>query len=358
MEQPLASTLRRRGVAVSRSLSFLQAVILGVVVLAALGLAGFGLFAVGGRGWLAGDFLHIQVGFRQIRGVEVGTRVRVQGVDAGEIVGVQLPETPGQDVSLSLRLQGRFRKLIRTDATAQIVSEGMIGGKVVEIDPGTADKPSVIDGTAIASKRAPELTDLLNEAGGLLQDVRNGKGSVGKLLTDDQLYQDLVGLLQQGRGTLTSIQQDADAIKDMPIVRSYVKDAHKLLVRPECERYAQPFSESDLFETGQAALTARGRGELDKLVPWLEGLKHKGSEVVVASYADPGSDPKLALTLTQKQSEAICKYLVDQHSVQKMGWVSRRTVTPIGLGTVPPPVPDKDQLRPPRIEVLVFVPRG
>lgn len=342
----------------SRSLSFMQAVVLGAVVLAALGLAGFGLFAVGGRGWFAGDFLHVQVGFRQIRGVEVGTRVRVQGIDAGEIVGVQLPEAPGQDVSLRLRLQGRFRNLIRTDASAQIVSEGMIGGKVVEIDPGTSEKPPVVENTALASKRTPELTDLLTEAGGVLQDVRNGKGSLGKLMTDDQLYLELVGLLQQGRGTLTSIQQDADALKDMPIVRSYVKDAHKLLVRPDCERYLQPFSESDLFEAGQAALTAHGRSELDKLVPWLEGLKHKGSEVVVASYADPSSDPKLALTLTQKQSEAICKYLTDQHSVQKMGWVSRRSVTPIGLGTLPPLVPEKDKLRPPRIEVLVFVPRG
>ena len=72
----------------------------------------------------------------------------------------------------------------------------------------------------------------------------------------------------------------------MPIVRSYVKDANKLLVRPDCSFNRQWLSEADLFEPGNAVLTAKGRAELDKLVPWLEGLKHTGSEVVIAGYAD------------------------------------------------------------------------
>ena len=45
---------------------------------------------------------------------------------------------------------------------------------------------------------------------------------------------------------------------------------------------------SDLFEPGAAALTSPGKQSLDLLVPWLEGLKHKGSEVVVVSYTEPG----------------------------------------------------------------------
>jgi len=61
----------------SRSLSRLQAVVLGLIVLTGLLLAATGLFAVGSRHWLWNDTFHVSVGFPQIRGVELGTRVRV-----------------------------------------------------------------------------------------------------------------------------------------------------------------------------------------------------------------------------------------------------------------------------------------
>jgi phospholipid/cholesterol/gamma-HCH transport system substrate-binding protein len=340
-------------------------VVLGVVVVAIVALGSLGVFAVGNRQWLWSDTFQLQAGFAQVRGVEVGTRVRVQGIDAGEVAQVQLPDTPGRNVVLRLRLDSRFRSLVRADARAQIVNESVLGGKIVEIDPGTASAKPVENDALIASKPTPELADVLQQGrdtlvrvDGVLQDVRLGKGSLGKLLADDQAHDDLLRLLQQGRDTLASIQQDADALKAMPIIRSYVKDAHKLLVRPECAVNRQYFGETELFEPGHSVLTAQGRQRLDQLVPWLEGLKHKGSEVVVASYTDPGADPKFALTLSQKQSEAVCTYLKDQHAVHKMGWVSKRPVTPIGLGTAPPPQPEKEKLPLPRVEVLVFVPQG
>lgn len=342
----------------SRSLSRLQAVLLGVVVLVALGLAGFGLHAVGSRQWLWSDMFHVQVGFRAIKGVEVGTRVRVQGVEAGEVVDIQLPTTPGRDVVLRLQLHGRFRPLVRTDAVAQIVNESMVGGKVIELNPGSDSANPVGEDALIASRASPELSDVLGQVEGVLQEVRDGKGSLGKLLTDDGLHSSLAQFTQQGKGTLAAIQQDAEAIRDMPIIRSYVKDAHKLLVRPDCEANRQVFAEGELFEPGHSVLTTQGKQHLDRLVPWLEGLKHQGSEVVVAAYANPGGESRTALTLTQKQSEAVAAYLKDHHAIQKMGLMSRRPVTPIGLGTSPPPGTPKAKLPTPRVEVIVFVPQS
>jgi len=345
---------------VSRSLSRFQAVLLGLIVLSGLTLGTVGLFAVGSRQWLWSDTFHVRVGFPQVRGIEVGTRVRVKGMDAGEVAEVQVPTTPSDPVLLRLRLDSKVRHLIRADASAQIVGEGMVGSRVIEIVPGSAKADPVADNAIIASKSTPELADVLNQVDGVLHDIRNSEGTLGKLLKDDSAYRELVQMMRQGRGTLSSIQQDADALKKMPIVRSYVRgDPHELLVRPDCERNRQTFAEAELFEPGFATLTGQGRQKLDRLVPWLEGLKHKGSEVVVASYADGKLEPQLAQTLSQKQSEAVCTYLKDHHAVQKMGWFSKsRKVTPLGLGVDPPPVADKDQVPAPRIEVLVFVPRG
>jgi phospholipid/cholesterol/gamma-HCH transport system substrate-binding protein len=342
---------------VSRALTRLQAILLALAVLCGLGLAGFGVYAVGNRQLLWSEHFHVRVGFAQVRGVEPGARVRIQGIDAGEVVAVEAPQTPGGEVLLRLRLAGKFRQLVRQNASAQIVGESLVGGKVVEIDPGNTSAEPVADDALIASRPTAELADVLGQVDGVLQGVRDGKGSLGKLVKDDELHGQLVAMLRQGQGTLGSIKQDADALKALPLIRNYVKDAHKLLVRPECEVNRQWFVESDLFEPGNAILTTNGRRSLDRLAPWLEGLKHKGSDVVVAAYANPSTEPQLAMTLSQKQAEAACAYLKDQHAVQKMSWLTRRDVTPIGLGVNPPPVQDKEKLPAPRVEVLVFIPR-
>jgi phospholipid/cholesterol/gamma-HCH transport system substrate-binding protein len=335
----------------------LQASLLGVAVLTLLGLGTLGLFAVGSQHWPGNNSFTIQVGFPNVRGVEVGTRVRVQGIDAGEVEALQVPATPGTPVVLRLRLDGKVRQLVRTDAVAQILNEGMIGGKVVELAPGSPEAAAVEPGALIASRPTVELTDLVAQVDGLVQAVRRGEGSMGKLVKDDRLYEGLVDTLHQGRLALESIQQDADALKSMPVVRNYVTDAHQTLVRPDCAVSRKWFPEGDLFEPGGAVLTVGGRQQLDRLVPWFEGLKQAKSEVVVSSYASAG-EPPVARTLTQKQSEAVCTYLKDHYSIQKTGWFSRRKVTPLGLGLQPPPGGDKENLPRPRVEVLVFVPQG
>lgn len=342
----------------SRSLSSPQAILLGLVVLLGLGLAGVGLFAVGSRQLLWDDTFCIQVGFKQIHGVDRGTRVRVQGIEAGEVAEVRLPREPGGEVMLKLRLAGRFRELLRADARVQILSENLISGKVIDIDPGTQAAGPVQENQVIRSAATADVADLLAQANTTLQKIQNGQGTLGKLANDPEAYDRLVQFVKQGNETLASFQQGADAVNRLPFVRNYVQDARKILVRPECERYRQWFAERDLFEPNQAVLTAQGRQKLDELAPWLNGLKHKGSDVVVTSYSGTDLNDRVALTVSQKQADTICKYLIDKHKVDKMGLLSWRKVTPLGCGSNAPPVPDKEKLPRPRVEVLVFVPQG
>jgi phospholipid/cholesterol/gamma-HCH transport system substrate-binding protein len=375
----------------SRSLSYWRAVILGGAVLAGLALAAVGLFAVGSRQSHWGDTFHVVVGFPQIRGVIAGTGVRVQGIEAGEVETVELPAVPGGEVTLRLRLAGRFRHLVRANASAQILSEGMIGGKVIEIHPGTASTPPVEDNAALASLPSSDFHDALNQLNSALEtirdgqgtlgklihdpetytrlvtllqqmnaaleDIRDGQGTVGKLVKDPEAYTNVVALLQQSRDTMCSLQQDADALKRLPVVRNYVEDPQSLLIRPDCQRNRRFFSERELFEPGQSVLTAEGRQRLDELGPWLAGLKQKGSEVVIVAYADPKSTGSgVARTLTKQQSEAVSAYLQGRHSVQKLGWFRSRKVSALGLGTTAPPLPEQEPLPPSRVEILVFVP--
>ncbi len=329
----------------SRTLSRWQSLLLSLVVLTGVGLGVAGLFAVGSRGWFGKAPLHVRVGFQEIRGVEVGTRVRIQGIDAGEVVAIDPPQTPDGPVVLRLALKNEYRPLVRASSTVQIISEGMLGSKVLEIHRGRpplnplpgggeikggGDEPAAED-ALLESEPSVELADVLGQVKQTLQGIQNGDGTLGKLARDPQAYDALLELLQQGRETVASIGQGADAVKHMPVVRNYVEDPTSLLVRPDCERNRQYFAESELFEPGRAVLTAQGRQRLDNLAPWLEGMKHKGSEVVVVAYADPQkSSATLARTLTRQQSEAVCDYLKKQHAIQKIAVAqAASTTTPI-----------------------------
>lgn len=341
----------------SRSLSRWQAVLLGLVILVVLGGSLTGLFAIGSRYAPWNDTFDLRVGFKQIRGVEVGTRVRVQGVDAGEVVAVDPPDGPGGKVVLTLRLDHgrlRSRSLIRADATAQIASEGMVGGKVIEIDPGTAAATPVGSGAEIASVPTVELSDAMAQAGRLLGTLEEQKGKVGELVDNTNR------LLQRGHDAVTSIQRVSEAVENAPLVSGYVKDPHKLLYPPNTERKVWWYRDEELFETGTDRLTATGKAALDMVVDQVAGLtRHDGAELVVVAYADrkAGDDPNVTRRLTQNQSETVVKYLKDSGAVHKSYWLFSRKATSLGLGTEKPPVQERDRLAPAGVGVLVFIPQ-
>jgi phospholipid/cholesterol/gamma-HCH transport system substrate-binding protein len=390
---------------VSRHLSRLQAVILGLIILAGLGLGLFGLFAVGSRNGLDRSAFPVRTRFADIGGVEVGTRIRLQGIDAGEVEAILSPSLPGEKVVLRLRVAGRLRHLVRADARVQIASETLLSGKYVRILPGNPQAAPIEDDAELAAEPGMELTDgvaqataklnailartdatfesvqkgegtlgqfvtnddlykelrtTLAEVRGALREVRSGEGTLGKLVRSNEVYAEALSSLRDVRTMVNSVKQNSDAIKSLPVVRSYIVDPNKELIRPDCKRYRKWFPEDKLFEPGKAVLTAEGRKRLDEVSTWLNDGKDSAQDVVIAGFADPNLNADFALTLTQKQSDAVMEYLKSNYRVHRTGfWFwSNRSVRSIGVGVNPPPVPESENLPPARIELLVFVPQG
>ena len=351
----------------SRALTRWQAVVLGVIVLMGIGTGAYGLFQVGERQRLWNDHFTLTVGFARLQGVGIGTPVRIRGLEAGSVAGVDLPDHQSADSPLTLRLSldRRFQHLVFADATAIILNEGMIGAKVVEIDPGHREKGPVADGSRITTGDAADLAGLLKQAQEMLGAVREGQGTLGKLINDDKAYAEVLGALEQTRklmeksqATADSMRQDADAIKRLPIIRRYADDPAALLVRPTHDRHRQTIAADALFEPGKAILTDAGQVKLDELAPWFENLKVKGSDVVVAAYTDSktAANSLAAQTLTQKQSEVVCDYLRDHYKIQKLGMLRWRDVKAIGLGHDAPLTPPDPGAPLARVEINVFVP--
>ena len=331
----------------SRSLTRTQAILLGAVVLAALGVTAAGLFALGSRHWPWNDTFEVRVGFRQARGVEAGTRVRVQGVSAGEVVGLELPDKAGGDVTLTLRLDGKWRHLLRADAGAQIVNDGLVGGKVVEINPGSASAGPLPAGAGIAGAPSADLPETVAQVS---QELRSQVGT---------LVENTNQLIRKSTDAVESAKQVVDGMKEIPFFRSLVKDPEKLLFPPGCEANPWWFREAELFEPGGDRLTEAGRQRLNGLAPQLAGLtRHGGASLVVVAYADPAATGNVR-ALTRNQAEVVFNHLKGGGAVHKDYGLWSRDARALGLGTERPPAVVKDKPPPPgpAVGVLAFVPQ-
>jgi phospholipid/cholesterol/gamma-HCH transport system substrate-binding protein len=352
---------------------------------AVLALAGFGLYQVAGRQWRVQPTFRVRARFESIGGLEVGHRVRIQGIDAGVVERIVAPAEPAQPVELVLRVDERLRHLVRTDAVARIVSEGMVGAKVVELSPGRPDAPALAQLGTIASERPVEINDLLKKAASTLAQldaathtaeqglgelnaiagsIRRGEGSLGKLVRDDSAYDNLVDLAHRGERSLTALDENLTALKETwPLSRYFDRraylDRERVLFQPGAQRHSRAFRTDDLFEPGRSILTPVGRLRLDEIGRWCKTASRPASEVVIAAFTDDGRDLDLAEVLTQEQAESVRRYLVDKHSIQSAGWFKSRKVAAVGFGTHIPRTLDPSPSNAPsrRIEIILFTPQ-
>lgn len=385
----------------TESLSRGQAVVLGLVVVGALALGGYGLLRVSDRHAFGANAAELAVGFPDAHDVGPGLPVRVRGVDAGEVTAVEYPDHdgPGAEVTIRLRLRNELATRLYADATARVMSGGVFGSKVVSIDPGTPAAgplgggrlkglPPVGLDQAVAEAKAvaAEVKQLAADTRALVQDVRAGDGTLGKLVKDDELYRDLKGLtadaraavkrtdeaagairgevanlkgfVADGRETLRSVRQGTDAIARMPVIRSYVEDAAAILVRPAMRRERMTYAAADLFHPKTAILTGDGLAHLGVPGDWIGGIKDGRVEVVVVAYCDPADPEQTAASaheLTKKQAEAVVEHFRSR-GLHKLGWTARRKMTPLGMGQNPSPVVEREAVPGSNLQVLVFSP--
>ena len=196
----------------------------GLFVLVALLVIAVGIFYVTGAGFL-GPKYRLRTYLPEVAGVTNGAPVRLDGVDIGNVESIKMvPRTPGhipeksRNIELILRLDKRFQPEILTDSTAKLVTEGLLGNRYVNITRGFTGV-QLKENQEVPGTAEQALSDVLSSMQGLTTDVQEvirslqaGKGTLGKLLTDDQAYNNLNGLLaksndmvggiQQGRGTL------------------------------------------------------------------------------------------------------------------------------------------------------------
>jgi phospholipid/cholesterol/gamma-HCH transport system substrate-binding protein len=143
---------------------------------------------------------HIKVFFNFASGIGPSSPVRVVGVGAGHVEGVQIvydEKEKRAKAEVYAWIQESVK--IEDDALVTINQLGLLGEKYLEIFPGTPGRPFLKDNETIIGrdpvsmdKVTDHLAKLSESVSSIVGRLENGEGTVGKLLTDDTIYKNLV----------------------------------------------------------------------------------------------------------------------------------------------------------------------
>jgi phospholipid/cholesterol/gamma-HCH transport system substrate-binding protein len=175
-------------------------IFLGLVILLVF------VFLIGDfKTWTAGYPVNFTFGF--INGVKIGAPVRFAGVDVGEVKKINV-EYLSQLQQTQVTITGWVKKNIKIprDSTVWVNTLGLLGEKYIEVMPGDDYANFISPGGSITgndpiamhevAQLAKDLVDNIDEG---ITKIKNEEGTVGKLLYDDVLYQELEAFIKDIR---------------------------------------------------------------------------------------------------------------------------------------------------------------
>lgn len=142
--------------------------------------------------------------YEQVGGIQTASHVMICGVKVGSVTRVDLDEDMSRGVRLELSVDKRFR--IPADSKAKIFSNGVMGGKAIEIVMGSSSEIIPDDGT-IASQAG---TDLFDMAGTELEFFKEKIAAVADGLT--AALDGINVLLTENTTNINSIVSNVDGL--------------------------------------------------------------------------------------------------------------------------------------------------
>jgi phospholipid/cholesterol/gamma-HCH transport system substrate-binding protein len=174
--------------------------------------------------------LHLNARFADANGLREGSEVRLAGVRVGKVEEIVLLE-PSTDTTAP-RVEARMvidatidgkpaNERIRTDSQAQQGSPSLLGNEMlINITPGTSMGQPIQDGAVLPSSSsntvndfatsgtelAQRLSKLSDEIGLIVKDVREGKGTVGRLFSDEAIYNNLNATIRETEDVMRQVR--------------------------------------------------------------------------------------------------------------------------------------------------------
>lgn len=190
----------------------------GIVVAIAVGIFMFVTIYItreGGLPFFGGQYT-VYSYLKDINGLKAGAPVHLSGVEVGAVNRVEFAE-PGAPapVRVTLRLRTDIQERVTTTSMVTVGSLGVLGEKMVDIDPGPPGGTPIQDGTAVPGESAGDpIKGILADASRTMKDIRNiagdvqaGKGTIGKVLKQEELHNKLLGFVDKAQELLARMDR-------------------------------------------------------------------------------------------------------------------------------------------------------
>jgi phospholipid/cholesterol/gamma-HCH transport system substrate-binding protein len=224
-----------------------QKIKIGLFVLVGLVVIFLGIFLIGSQKSMFNSTFSVYGVFKNVNGLMVGNNVRFAGINVGVVEGINIVSDSA--VRVDLTLNDNVKKFIKKDAKVSIGSDGLMGDKLVVISPGGSTSRTLVEGgdkliavnpldvdkiinklTRVADN-AEELTSNLTD---IVRDINQGKGSLGKLLKNDQIARDLATTVSSAKTTIgnankttVTLNEDLKAAQSNFLLRGFFKNKEK-----------------------------------------------------------------------------------------------------------------------------------
>jgi phospholipid/cholesterol/gamma-HCH transport system substrate-binding protein len=199
----------------------------GLTVLAASITLAVLIFLMSGTGGWFTHKIALRSYFDNAGGLREGAPVRLAGVDIGNVTGIRIvngkPMTP---VEVMMKVNTKYSFNLRKDSVTLLSTAGILGETYVDVDSTTAKGPPATDGDTLAARDQPQIEDVVRASQGTLQNmdallkrvdrimsfIESGQGSIGKVIYDPALYNQLNATVTEFKGLVDDIQSGKGSI--------------------------------------------------------------------------------------------------------------------------------------------------
>lgn len=176
-----------------RSLTVGLFVLIGLIILVA------GILVLGTQQNKFSKNLVVTTYFHDVKGLKVGNNVWFSGVKVGIVKEIKFQSI--NDVKVVMHIEEKSSQFIREDVVAKLGSDGLIGNAIVNLVGGSDQVPPIQDGDVIKSVGGTDtdamfatlqtnnenLVEITKNFAVLSQQMVEGKGTVGALMTDSTI---------------------------------------------------------------------------------------------------------------------------------------------------------------------------
>lgn len=224
-----------------------------------------------------------EIFFPEVGGLSEGDNVFLRGLNIGRVSQTTLNNG---DVSVFVSLNEPLT--LREGYRIEVANSSLLGGKVLKIFEGPKEAPNIEAGTEIRGKLPVDVLDQLGTAVSGLQamidNVNAERGTLGKLLNDDEIYNNLLAVsddlrvlsdrLEKGEGTIGKLLKDDAVYNDLQTLLANASTISDRLVKGE-GALGKLLSEDEVYDDLKTLMAnvrevsdrlAAGEGALGKLL--------------------------------------------------------------------------------------------